>query len=169
MPRGWQDDFDTIAQPMDWLGVNYYTRKLISHDATIPWPHAREGTGDLPKTLMGWEIYPEGLEHFLREAHRVAGDIPIFVTENGMASPDVVENGAVHDPGRIDYLAQHFEAARRAIAAGVPLKGFLVWSLLDNYEWERGYEQRFGLVHVDFDTLERTPKASWYALREALT
>ena len=169
MPRGWQDDFDVIAQPMDWLGVNYYTRKLISHDASIPWPHAREGAGDLPKTLMGWEIYPEGLEHFLREAHRVAGDIPIFVTENGMASPDVVENGAVHDPGRIDYLAQHFEAARRAIAAGVPLKGFLVWSLLDNYEWERGYEQRFGLVHVDFDTLERTPKASWYALREALT
>ena len=168
MPEGWQDDFDTIAQPMEWLGVNYYTRKLISHDASIPWPHAREGAGDLPKTLMGWEIYPEGLEHFLRETHGIVGDLPIYVTENGMAAPDTVRGSTCDDPERIAYLDVHFAAARRAIEAGVPLKGYMIWSLLDNYEWERGYEQRFGLVHVDFETLERTPKASWHALREAL-
>jgi beta-glucosidase len=92
-----------------------------------------------------------------------APGLPIVVTENGMAT-DV----SPEDPARIDYLAAHLAAARRAIAEGVPLRGYFVWSLLDNYEWALGYEKRFGLVHVDFGTLERTPKASWHALRAAL-
>ena len=170
MPEGWEGDMATIGEPVDWFGVNYYTRKLIAHDASRPWPHHREVEGSLPKTQMGWEIYPDGLHHFLTWAQReYTGALPVFVTENGMASPDrVAADGTCDDPRRIDYLARHFEAARRAVAAGVPLKGYFVWSLLDNYEWALGYEKRFGLVHVDFDTLERTPKASWHALRVAL-
>jgi beta-glucosidase len=164
MPEGWQDDFDTIAAPLDWIGINYYTRKLIGPDPDSPWPALREVEGPLPKTDMGWEIHPEGLHHFItRIAALTGGRLPIYVTENGMADATPREDGA-----RIDYLDRHFAAARRAIAEGAPLAGYFVWSLLDNYEWALGYEKRFGLVHVDFETLERSPKASWHALRSAL-
>ncbi len=168
LPEGWQDDFDTIAQPLDWVGVNYYTRKLIAPDDT-PWPAHKEVDGPLPKTAMGWEIYPDGLHHFITWlAREYTGDLPIMVTENGMASYDKVVGGAVPDPARQDYLNQHLAAAKRAIADGAPLKGYFIWSLMDNYEWALGYDKRFGLVHVDFDTLERTPKTSYHALAAAL-
>ncbi len=164
MPEGWQDDFDIIAQPVDWLGINYYTRKLIAADPGSPWPALREVPGPLPKTDMDWEIHPEGLHHFLTWLDRAAArGKPIFVTENGMASGEPKA-----DASRIAYIEAHLAQARRAIADGVPLKGYFIWSLLDNYEWSLGYDKRFGLVHVDFDTLERTPKASWHALRAAL-
>ena len=174
MPAGFERDMDVIAEGVDWLGVNYYTRKLIAHEPG-PWPNTHEVEGPLPKTQMGWEIYPDGLHHFLTWADReyTPDGLPIYVTENGMAAPDLVENGPdggeVADPHRIDYLAQHLAVCRRAITEGVPLRGYFAWSLLDNYEWALGYEKRFGLVHVDFDTLERTPKQSWHALGEALT
>ena len=169
LPEGWQDDFDTIAAPIDWIGINYYTRKLIGPDPGGLWPAVQEIPGPLPKTAMDWEIYAEGLYNFLTWAHREFADgLPIYVTENGMASYDTVEGGAVADPARMDYLAQHLAAVRRAIDEGVPVKGYFIWSLLDNYEWALGYEKRFGLVHVDFETLERTPKASWHAMRAAL-
>ncbi|QOL81843.1 GH1 family beta-glucosidase [Pseudooceanicola spongiae] len=169
MPEGWQDDFDTIAAPLDWCGVNYYTRKLIGPD-NGPWPHHHEVEGPLPKTQMGWEIYPEGLYHFLkRTADEYTGDLPLYVTENGMANGDEILNGAVSDPERIDYLNKHIAQVKRAVEDGVPVNGYFVWSLMDNYEWSLGYEKRFGLVHVDFDTMERTPKASYYAMQEALT
>ncbi|MFZ7089808.1 GH1 family beta-glucosidase [Primorskyibacter sp. 2E233] len=168
MPQNWQDDFPTITTPVDWCGLNYYTRKLIGPDAG-PWPALKEIEGPLPKTLMGWEIYPEGLYNFLtRTARDYTGDLPLIVTENGLASPDVIENGNVDDPQRIAYLNAHMDKVRKAIAEGVPVKGYYIWSLLDNYEWACGYEQRFGLVHVNFDTLERTPKASYHALANSL-
>ncbi|WP_068114843.1 GH1 family beta-glucosidase [Tropicimonas marinistellae] len=167
-PSGWQDDFDVIGTPVDWLGVNYYTREIIK--ATDgPWPGHTSIEGPLPKTQMGWEIYPEGLLHFLRRCHvDYTGDLPLYVTENGMANPDIVVDGTVDDVVRIDYLARHFDAAKQAIAEGVPLNGYFVWSLMDNFEWAFGYEKRFGLVHVDFETLQRTPKASYMALKAAL-
>lgn len=169
LPNGWQEDFDVIGAPVDWCGINYYTRKLMAPDDG-PWPAHKEVSGPLEKTAMDWEVYPDGLHDFLmRTAREYTGDLPLYVTENGLASPDVIENGAVKDQQRIDFLDAHFAAARRAIDAGVPLKGYMVWSLLDNYEWALGYEKRFGLVHVDFDTLERTPKASYQALKAALT
>ncbi|MEM7616640.1 MAG: family 1 glycosylhydrolase, partial [Pseudomonadota bacterium] len=90
------------------------------------------------------------------------------VTENGMAAYDTLQNGAVPDPARIDYLNQHTAAVRRAISEGVPVAGYFIWSLMDNYEWALGYDKRFGLVHVDFESLTRTPKASWHALKSAL-
>ncbi|GAA4225044.1 beta-glucosidase [Sagittula marina] len=169
LPKGWQDDFATIGAKLDWCGLNYYTRKLIAHDDT-PWPALKEVDGPLPKTLMGWEIYPQGLQDFLeRTARKYTGDLPLYVTENGMASPDVLTDGTVQDEARIAYINDHLDAVQRAHATGVPVKGYFVWSLLDNYEWSLGYEKRFGLVHVDFDTLARTPKTSYHALKHALT
>lgn len=188
MPKGWEDDFDVIQAPIDWLGLNYYTCKRLA-PATQPaiatgkgafvagdplWPHYKEMPPKGPLTAMGWEIYPEGLREFLiRTKAEYTDKLPLYVTENGMASDDRITTGAkgqnsVADGQRIDYFAQHMEACREAIAAGVPLKGYIAWSLLDNYEWALGYEKRFGLVHVDFETQVRTPKASWHAFAEAL-
>ncbi len=169
MPQDWQADMPTIRQPLDWLGVNYYTRGIVGHDPSAPWPHATWGAGELPKTQMGWEIYPQGLHGFLtRMAHDYVADLPIYVTENGMANADVVEDGAVSDSIREEYLFAHLTATKDAIADGANVKGFFYWSLLDNYEWAEGYEKRFGLVHVDFETLKRTPKSSYHALRRAI-
>lgn len=169
MPAGWQDDMATISQPMDWLGVNYYTRALLTHSDAPGSGGVGTVEGDLPRTQMGWEIYPDGLYQTLtRMARDYVGDLPIHVTENGMARPDLVENGAVYDPERIDFASDHILATRRAIADGANVKGFFYWSLMDNYEWAFGYEKRFGLVHVDFDSLKRLPKASYTALKSAL-
>jgi len=168
MPAGWQDDMATISAPVDWLGLNYYTRKNIGPKDGL-WPGLVEVEGPLPKTAMGWEIYPQGLYHFLTRVQTdYALGLPIFVTENGMASPDRVADGQVDDAPRIAYLDAHLAEVRRAIADGADVRGYFVWSLLDNYEWALGYEKRFGLVHVNFDSLARTPKASYHALAAAL-
>lgn len=158
-----------ISQPMDWLGVNYYTRNMVSNAPDQPWPHLGGTAGPGKKTQMGWEVYPDGLRDLLiRLSRDHVGQLPIIVTENGMAWDDKVENGAVYDPERIDFIDAHLRAMKEAIDAGVNLEGFLYWSLLDNYEWAFGYEKRFGLIHVDFETLQRTPKASYEALKLAL-
>ncbi len=169
MPDGWQDDLEVIGQPVDWCGLNYYTRKLIAPTGG-PWPAHGEVDGPLPKTAMGWEIYPEGLKHFLMRTHEdYTKGLPLYVTENGMAGHDEIENGEVRDEARIDYLTHHLAKVREAIDEGANVAGYFVWSLMDNYEWSFGYEKRFGLVHVDFDTLARTPKASYHALSAALS
>lgn len=168
LPAGWSDDFPVIGAPVDWCGINYYTRKLI-RPARKPWPHLEEAEGPLPKTQMGWEIYPEGLYRFLtRTAREYTGDLPLIVTENGMANDDRITGGEVNDPARIAYIDAHLEQVARAIRDGAPVQGYILWSLLDNYEWALGYEKRFGLVHVDFETMKRTPKSSWRALQTAL-
>jgi beta-glucosidase len=155
-----------IGQKLDWLGINYYPRHILAHAPGTPWPSLRDVAGDRPKTQMGWEIYPEGLHHFLtRMAKEYVGDLPIYVTENGMANADLPDTP---DTVREDFLFAHLAATKQAIAEGANVKGFFYWSLLDNYEWAEGYEKRFGLVHVDFDTLKRTPKTSYHALARAL-
>ncbi len=164
LPPEWQEDMAVIGAKLDWLGVNYYTRKLLAHDPDSAWPSIREVEGPLPKTDLGWEIYPEGLYHFLTWLNRIAAPrVPLYVTENGLADATFPD-----DPARVAYLDGHLAAARRAISQGVPLKGYFIWSLMDNYEWSAGYDMRFGLVHVDFDTLQRTPKASFHALQRAI-
>ena len=168
LPDRWWDDMEVIGTPLDWCGLNYYTRKVIAPDDG-PWPGHHEVEGPLPKTEMGWEIYPEGLYRFLKRIDRdFTRGLPLYVTENGMANADVLEGGEVRDDARIDYIDAHLGAVRRASAEGVPVRGYFVWSLMDNYEWALGYDKRFGIVHVDFDTLERTPKASWHAFRDLL-
>jgi beta-glucosidase len=159
-----------LAQPLDWLGVNYYTRHFYAADPGQPWPATKEVAGSLPKTSMGWEIYPDGLHKFLaRLARDHVGQLPIHVTENGMSWDDVLTGGAVNDPERAAYINAHAGAIRAAIADGANVKGFFYWSLLDNFEWALGYDKRFGLVHVDFETFERTPKASYRELARAIT
>ena len=164
LPAGWQNDMATIAAPVDWLGLNYYTRKLIA-PASGPWPGLAETAGDLPVTATGWEVYPQGLHHFLTLAHRrYTRGLPIYVTENGMAGDDRPD---MPNEARIAFVDAHLAQVARAIDEGVPVAGYFVWSLLDNFEWALGYAPRFGLVHVDFETLRRTPKASYHALARA--
>lgn len=165
LPKGWENDFDTIAEPLDWVGINYYTCKRVA-PMEGAWPGLTGVPGPLPKTQMDWEIYPEGLYHFINQVHQANGqNLPIYITESGMAHPS---EQAVSDTPRTDYIDAHLGQTLRAINEGVPVKGFTYWSLFDNYEWALGYEKRFGLVHVDFDTLKRTPKASYHALAKAL-
>ncbi|MEM1232612.1 MAG: family 1 glycosylhydrolase, partial [Pseudomonadota bacterium] len=169
MPAGWEDDMGEIRQPIDWLGINYYSRTLYTDAPSEPWPSYAMSRGDLPRTQMDWEIYPEGLTGFLtRLKTEYVGDLPMMVTENGMAWGDDVENGAVHDPERQAFIDDHLDASLAAIEAGVNLTGFFYWSLLDNYEWAFGYEKRFGFVHVDFETMARTPKGSYHELKRWL-
>ncbi len=178
-----QDGDEALASaPVDLLGVNYYTPTVVAawdgasprqgsgghgDGAGSPWP----GCDDVefprqpgPTTAMGWAIDAGGLEDVLLRLHRDHPDLPLMITENGAAFPDVVEDGRVHDNARIAYLADHLGAVGRARASGVDVRGYFVWSLLDNFEWAYGYSRRFGIVHVDYDTLRRTPKdsAAWY-------
>ncbi|MGR3486312.1 MAG: GH1 family beta-glucosidase [Paracoccaceae bacterium] len=168
MPDGWQDDLPAISAPIDWLGVNYYTRHLWIDTPGAPWPAVAAIPGDKPQNSMGWEVHPEGLHHFLTRIHcDHAPGLPLYVTENGMPCDDVLEDGAIDDPRRQAFIAAHLDATRRAAAEGANVRGFFYWSLLDNFEWAFGYEKRFGIVHVDFESLKRTPKGSYHALAEA--
>jgi beta-glucosidase len=149
-----------IAQPLDYLGVNYYSRSVVS--AGKPWSPKEHG---LPVTDMGWEIYPQGLTELLTRLHRDYPLPPIYITENGAAFPDQIENGVVDDVARVRYLQDHIAALSKAKQAGVDVRGYFVWSLLDNFEWASGYAKRFGIIHVDYKTQRRTLKSSahWYA------
>ena len=157
------DDLALIRQPIDFVGINYYKRGVVRDDATaLP---ARDGyvrQSQSQHTELDWEVYPPGLTRILQWVGERYGPIPLYVTENGAAFADPAHpsNGEVHDPQRVDYLRDHLLAARAAIAGGVNLRGYYAWSLLDNFEWAEGYTKRFGIVHVDFDTLARTPKSS---------
>lgn len=169
MPKDWQADMELISQPIDWLGVNYYTRNLIVPAPELPWPSINVTADPLPKTDMGWAIFPEGLRNILgRLSKDYVGDMPIYVTENGMAWNDTLTDEGIDDPARTDYINGHVLAVKEAIEAGANMKGFFYWSLLDNYEWAFGYDKRFGIVHVDYETQVRTPKASFHALAQAL-
>ena len=166
-------DLDVIARPFDVLGVNYYRRFTVT--ATPGTRPAEELPGSLgawsilpahvPVTQMGWPVEPDALTDLLTRVHRDYAPPRVLITENGAAFEDVVgDDGVIDDTARIAYLRDHVRAALRAKEAGVPLEGFFVWSLLDNFEWAQGYSNRFGLVHVDFATQARIPKGSarWY-------
>ncbi|HEX7001815.1 MAG TPA: GH1 family beta-glucosidase [Trueperaceae bacterium] len=162
-------DLSVISAGMDYLGVNYYTRALVRHDPASPWPHAgwAEAAGR-PKTDMGWEVFPAGLQELLVRLARETR-LPLYVTENGAGFDEpaaVPDRGALDDTRRWDYLASHLAAVERAKDAGADVRGYFAWSLLDNFEWARGYTKRFGLVHVDFETQTRTPKLSAWRLAE---
>ncbi len=170
-------DATIIGSPLDALGVNYYTRHTVRADPDAgriaSEPSEWIAAGDiefvdqgLPKTAMGWEIDAQGLYDVLTRVSRDYDAPPLYVTENGAAFDDVVAgDGQVHDTDRVRYLHSHFRSALRAIADGVDLRGYLVWSLLDNFEWAFGYSRRFGLIYIDYETQARIPKdsARWYA------
>jgi beta-glucosidase len=149
-------DMEAIAAPIDFLGVNYYSRHMV-RSTLFPPPEAAPRRPE--RTDMGWEVYPEGLTEVLEFAASRTGDLPLYVTENGAAYA-LDETDPEHDPERVSFLRRHVDSALTAIDHGVPLRGYFVWSLLDNFEWAHGYAHRFGIVHVDFETLERKVRDS---------
>lgn len=159
VPKVAAGDMEAIAATIDFLGVNYYSRSVISAKGT--WDVHSSGR---EITDMGWEVYPEGLTELLVRLHQDYEIPPLYVTENGGAFKDVLVDGRVHDTHRKDYIARHIAAVADAMTKGVPMEGYMVWSLLDNFEWAFGYEKRFGIVHVDYETQKRTLKDSalWY-------
>ncbi len=161
-------DAAAIAAPIDFLGLNYYFRRRVVAVADgLGWRELPADPGDHGQpNEMGWRVDPTGLTEQLVRVRRESTELPIIVTENGIALRDEPgPDGRVADGQRIEYLEAHLAAVERAIEAGVDVRGYFVWSLLDNFEWAHGYRPRFGLVHVDFATQRRTPKASaaWYA------
>jgi beta-glucosidase len=156
-------DVERLRQPIDWLGINYYTRSVTRDDpSALPVRAARVDQPRHAYTETGWEVYPDGLTDTLKWVTSGYGRIPLYVTENGAAFYDPPQpiDGAVDDPLRVAYYRTHLRAAHAALAAGVDLRGYFAWSLLDNLEWSHGFSKRFGIVHVDFATQQRTPKAS---------
>ncbi|MGH3423699.1 MAG: GH1 family beta-glucosidase [Nocardioidaceae bacterium] len=166
-------DLAQIAQPLDRLGVNYYQPTVVrAPGPENPLPFEPGQVEGVPTTGFGWAVVPSGLRDLLVLLRDRYGDAlpPVLVTENGCSYPDVVgPDGAVDDSDRVAYLDAHIGALREAVDTGVDVRGYFVWSLVDNFEWAEGYTQRFGLVHVDYDTQARTPKASyaWYRDRIA--
>ena len=161
-------DMETIAAPTDFLGVNYYTRAVLRADGNVP-PGEAEELKTRERTDMGWEIYPEGLYMLLCRLHFEYRIPKIVITENGASYGDGPDaSGRVADARRTEYLKQHFAAAHRAVQAGVPLAGYFIWSLMDNFEWAEGYRQRFGIVFVDYATQQRIPKESAYWVRDVI-
>ncbi len=172
-------DLADIHQPIDVLGLNWYTPQVVRHTDPHPLGHGddwvptsnigiddvEEVHQDLPRTDMGWPINPYGLERQLLDMSAEFGGLPLVVTENGCAYDDPVVNGRCHDARRIDYLNRHITAVHRAMDLGAPVVGYYVWSLMDNYEWAEGYAKRFGITHVDYETQVRTPRDSalWYS------
>jgi beta-glucosidase len=158
-------DLALTSEPIDFLGVNYYFPHRVSADPTVAPLGVRHAEPVGPLTTMGWEQDPSGLHEILTRVARDYGSLPIYITENGAAFDDGnVVDGYVDDPARVEYLEGHLAALARAIADGVDVRRYFAWSFLDNFEWEHGYDQRFGLVHVDYATQRRVPKRSglWY-------
>jgi beta-glucosidase len=154
-----EGDLAQIGRPIDFLGVNFYTRSLISTQQPAPPVPGVQGFTD-----MGWEVVPEALTQHLGRLAREYAPPPMYITENGMANADQLIDGRVADEPRISYLRSHLLALGRARELGADVRGYFYWSLLDNFEWNSGYAKRFGLVHVDYDTQQRTLKDSafWY-------
>lgn len=156
------EDFDLIRQELDFLGVNYYTRNVTRADDTFLLRAGPVEQKNASHTTTGWEVFPQGLTDMLVWVKDTYGEVPLYITENGAAfyDPPKTIHGRIDDPLRVDYLKTHIAAVGEAIRKGVDVRGYMLWSLLDNLEWSLGYSKRFGMVHVDFETQVRTPKAS---------
>jgi len=170
-PKWPAEDFALIRQDIDFLGLNYYTRGVLANAPTaLP---VRIGYVRQPEhayTETGWEVYPPAMTRMLTWVKARYGDIALYITENGAAfyDPPRPVNGRIDDPLRVDYFRTHLLAAREAMRQGVNLRGYYAWSFMDNFEWSLGYSKRFGIVHVDYTTLERTPKASAHFYRDVI-
>jgi len=176
MPSRANDDLRRIQAPLDFIGINTYQREHARYARWVPFLKSwntrggaiaeSEFTRDgVQYTSMGWEVYPQALSEVLSWLRRGYDNPPVYITENGAAFDDALIDGAVHDPKRIAYIAAHLIEVQQALAEGSDVRGYFVWSLLDNFEWAAGYSKRFGIVHVDYETQVRTIKSSghWYA------
>ncbi|TYS17699.1 beta-glucosidase [Rossellomorea vietnamensis] len=163
-----EGDMETINQKIDFLGINYYTGSVARYKKDHELFDVEKVDIGYEKTDIGWNIYPEGFYKVLCKIKDQYGDVPIYITENGACYNDGVEDGRVKDTRRIQYLKQHLTSLQRSIESGVNIKGYLTWSLLDNFEWAEGYDKRFGLIHIDFHTLKRTKKDSYYWYKQTV-
>jgi beta-glucosidase len=154
LPNGWKQDLLTIKEPIDFIGINYYTTVLLKSGGD-KFPFVEFIERNLPKTDMGWDVEPVGLREALNLVSDYAPNLPLYITENGMASKN-----AIADIDRIEYYKQHLNEVEKA-SKTLPIKGYFAWSLLDNFEWALGYDKRFGLVQVDYETQKRTMKDSF--------
>jgi beta-glucosidase len=158
-----QNDFEVIRAPLDFVGINYYERKVVSHGSGVNGAQRQAPEG--PLTAGGLPVRPDGLSHILNRVHSEYTNLPVYVTENGAAFNDYVDpEGGVDDIERISFLDGHLRSVQAAIQSGIDVRGYFVWSLMDNLEWADGYSRRFGIVYTDFRTQTRIPKASaeWY-------
>jgi len=160
---------EIMMQKFDFLGVNYYSRNICKYNPRIPFIKSEvvvpEGA---PVSDMGWEIYPQGIYDLLMWLKNYYGDPVVYITENGMALKDEIKDNSVDDTERIKYLNDHLENCLKAKEDGSKLKGFFVWSLMDNFEWSYGFTKRFGIIYVDYDSLKRIPKKSYYWIKDLL-
>ncbi len=161
LPANWKDDMKAMSPSLDWIGINYYTRSLYKHDDRVPVFPFTQSRGDLEKSNVGWEVYPQALTEFLVRASKDYPGLPIYVTENGMSETD--------ESKRIAFFDKHFGAIRDAQAQGADVRGHIAWTLIDNFEWAEGYEPKFGIVGMDPVTLDRLPKESYRAFQQMLT
>jgi beta-glucosidase len=170
-PKVPSQDFDLIKQKLDFLGVNYYTRQVSRNDPNA-WPVRVAGVKQKQHTHTetGWEVFPQGLTDTLLWVKNNYGNPPLYITENGAAffDPPQVEGAVLEDPLRVDYLRKHLRAVHDAIQQGADIRGYFVWSLFDNLEWAYGFSKRFGIVHVNYETLARTPKRSAHLYSEVI-
>ncbi|MDO8359799.1 MAG: GH1 family beta-glucosidase [Devosia sp.] len=160
LPAGFEADMPVVSTPLDWAGINYYSRSLLAYDAATPVFPLKQVAGPLDKNDLGWEIYPKGLADLLVRVSREYTKLPLYVTENGMSE--------TNDEKRVAYYDMHLKAVLEAQKQGADVRGYFAWSLLDNYEWAEGYTSRFGIVHVDYETQKRTPKGSYRAFQGML-
>ncbi|KKB08427.1 beta-glucosidase [Devosia geojensis] len=163
LPANFEDDMATVSTPLDWAGINYYSRSLLTRDPGNTIFPVKAVEGPLEKTEMGWEIYPKGLTDLLVRVSNDYTKLPIYVTENGMAEVDMDD-----DPRRVTYYEAHLKALLDARNEGADVRGYFAWSLMDNFEWAEGFAKRFGLVHVDYATQKRTPRTSYRAFQGML-
>ncbi|MCC9138556.1 GH1 family beta-glucosidase [Pontibacter silvestris] len=165
------EDEQDLQFDFDFIGIQNYTREVVKYSFWTPFMQANlvpPRKRKVPQTLMKWEVYPEGIYHILHKYSQYKGIKKIIITENGAAFPDQLADGQVHDPERVTFLQQYLQQVLRAKQEGANVHGYFVWSFVDNFEWAEGYDPRFGLVHVDFETLQRTVKSSGYWYRDFL-
>ncbi|CAI9673248.1 MULTISPECIES: GH1 family beta-glucosidase [Elizabethkingia] len=163
-----QNDEQDLKFDMDFIGIQNYTREIIRYAMFVPFLHAKIVNAkerNVEMTAMEWEVYPESIYHILKKFQAYENIPPLIITENGAAFSDTLQNNVVHDPKRLQYIQNILQQVLRAKQEGVNVNGYFVWTFLDNFEWAEGYHPRFGLVHVDFQTQQRTVKSSghWYA------
>ena len=162
-------DMQSISAPLDFLGINFYTRQTVTLDESAkPLPYRPVMVDGVERTAMGWEVHPESLTNIIMRVHRDYAPKEIYITENGSAWDDSVINDKVDDSRRVSYLERHLDAMLAAKAQGAPVNGYFAWSLMDNFEWAYGYSKRFGIVYVEYETQKRIPKSSAYYYRERI-
>ncbi len=167
MPKMRAGDMEAITAPLDFIGINYYTRQRIFCDESNDvFGYRSEIPEDSEVTAMGWEVYPEGLFNLISELNERYQLPPLLITENGMAADDEYDEVQINDSVRVSYLREHLYVVKRLIEKGIDLRGYFAWSLMDNFEWAEGFDKRFGLYYVDYETQERIPKLSAYFYKD---